>query len=154
MYLKLSTKVYQVKKIITIASISLLMQGCVAVPNNSPSSNQPDNYSSRFSVEGIKKREEAKYAQKLGDLSKKNPVIEAQKAIANDDLHLLTFQSGRGGSTTVPGIENLQVKNVNCRLLQLDGMGDSIYGENHLKYRVAIEKYASEFNRVMHPYCR
>ncbi len=155
MCFKLSTKVNQVNKIIAIIGISSVMQACVAAPNNPPpSSYQPDANSSRFSIEGIKQRREAEYAKKLIDLNKKNPAYEAQKAIENNDIHLLTFHSGRGGSIAVPGIEESQVKNVNCRLVQLDGMGDSIYGENHLKYRVAIQKYASEFNATMFTYCR
>lgn len=142
------------KKTLTITGLSLLMQACVAAPNTPPSSSQPDDYSSRFSVEAIKQRREAEYAQKLADLNKLDPAEEVKKALKSNKVYLLAYQSGRGGETITPGLVEPQVIEVKCRILQLDGMGDTIFGENHLKYRVALRKYASEFNALMYPNCR
>ena len=141
-------------KIIMISSIGLLMQACVAAPNTPQSSSQPDNYSSRFSVEAIKQRREAEYAQKLSDLKKLDPAEEVKNALKSNRVYLLAYQSGRGGGTITPGLIEPQAIEVKCRVLQLDGMGDAIYGENHLKYRIALRTYASEFNTLMYPNCR
>ena len=140
-------------KIIIICSISLLMQACVAAPNTPPSSNQPDQFSSRFSIEAIKQRREAEYAQKLLDLNKLDPADEVKKSLKNNSIYLLGYQSGKGGSTITPGLVESQVIEQKCKVLQLDGMGDAIYGENHHKYRIALQKYASEFNALMFPNC-
>ena len=142
------------KKTLTITGLSLLMQACVAAPNTPPSSSQPDDFSSRFSVEAIKQRREAEYAQKLADLNKLDPAEEVKKALKSNKVYLLAYQSGRGGETITPGLIEPQAIEVKCRVLQLDGMGDAIYGENHLKYRIALRKYASEFNALMYPNCR
>ena len=140
-------------KIIIICSVSLLMQACVATPNTSPSSSQPDQFSSRFSIEAIKQRREAEYAQKLVALNKLDPASEVKKALKNNKVYLLAYQSGKGGSTITPGLVEPQAFDLKCKVLQLDGMGDAIYGENHLRYRIALQKYASKFNALMFPNC-
>jgi hypothetical protein len=130
------------------------MQACVAAPNTPPSSSQPDPFSSRFSIEGIKQRREAEYAQKLEDLNRLNPAEEVKKALKSNSIYLLGYQSGKGGSRVTPGlVESQAIIDQKCRVLQLDGMGDSIYGANHLKYRIALQKYASQFNALMFPNC-
>lgn len=143
----------QYKKILSVSVMGLLVQACVAVPNTPPSSSQSDDYSSRFSVERIKQRREAEYAQKLFDLNKLVPAEEVKNVLKSKNIYLLAYQSGRGGEIITPGLVEPQSIEVKCRVLQLDGMGDSIYGENHLKYRVALRKYASEFNALMYPNC-
>ena len=89
-------------KIIMISSISLLMQACVAAPNTPPSSNQPDQFSNRFSIEAIKQRREAEYAQKLVDLKKLDPAEEVKKALKSNRIYLFGYQSGKGGSEMTP----------------------------------------------------
>ncbi|KAG1661930.1 hypothetical protein GQR58_021206 [Nymphon striatum] len=129
----------------TDSGISILMQACVAVPNESSSNKSSSQPSNRFSIENIKKQKEAEYAKKYADLKKMNPSVEVAKAVKNNSIYLLAYQSGRGGARLIPGLVEPQPTTVKCRVLQLDGMGDSIYGENHLKYRVALRKYASAF---------
>ena len=130
------------------------MQACVAVPNESSSNQSSQQTNNRFSIENIKKQKEAEYAKKYADLKQMNPSVEVAKAVKNNSIYLLAYQSGRGGSRIIPGLVDPQPDNINCRVLQLDGMGDSIYGENHLKYRVELRKYASEFNARMLTHCR
>ena len=130
------------------------MQACVAVPNEFSSNRSSSQPSNRFSIETIKKQKEAEYAKKYADLKQMNPSVEVAKAVKNNSIYLLAYQSGRGGARLIPGLVEPQPTNINCRVLQLDGMGDSIYGENHLKYRVELRKYASEFNAKMFSYCR
>ena len=110
-------------------------------------------FSSRFSIEDIKQRREAEYAQKLADLNKLDPADEVKKALKSNKVYLLAYQSGRGGETITPGLVEPQAIEQKCKVLQLDGMGDAIYGENHLKYRIALQQYASKFNALMFPNC-
>ena len=142
------------KKLLLLSGISLLMQACVAVPNESSSNQSSQQPNNRFSIENIKKQKEAEYAKKYADLKQMNPSVEVTKAVNNNSIYLLAYHSGRGGVRTIPGLVEPQPTTLNCRVLQLDGMGDSIYGENHLKYRVALRKYASEFNARMLAHCR
>ncbi|GAA0425060.1 hypothetical protein GCM10009133_37000 [Cocleimonas flava] len=142
------------KKMLLISGISLLMQACVAVPNDSSSKSASSNPSKRFSIENIKKKKEEEYAKKYADLKKMNPAEEVAKAVKNNSIYLLAYNSGRGGERKIPGLLEPQPVSVNCRVLQLDGMGDVIYGENHLKYRIALREYASSFNASMMTYCR
>ena len=88
------------------------------------------------------------------DLNKMNPANEVLKAVNNNSIYLLAYQTGKGGSTQIPGLQEQQTTNLECRVLQLDGMGDAIYGENNLKYRAALKKYAVQFNVAIYPYCR
>ncbi len=142
------------KKIVAIGGLCLLVQACVAVPNESSSNNSSPQPGKRFSIENIKKQKEAEYAKKYADLKKMNPSEEVAKAVKNNSIYLLAYNSGRGGERKIPGLVEPQPTNINCRVLQLDGMGDAIYGENHLKYRIALRKYASEFNASMLTHCR
>ena len=139
------------RSLIIISGLSLLMQACVATPVKT--NNQQSNNAGEFSVEDIKQREEAEYAQKLERLNKRNPVQDAQQSISQGEYYLLAYQSGRGGINKAPGLTQAQAKNSLCRFKRLDGLGDSIYGENHLKYRVKIRQYASQFNQTMYAFC-
>ena len=142
------------KKLLLISCVSLLMQACVAVPNESSSNNSSAQPNKRFSIENIKKQKEAEYAKKYADLKKMNPSDEVAKAVKSNSIYLLAYNPGRGAERKIPGLLEPQPITVNCRVLQLDGMGDVIYGENHLKYRIALREYASAFNARMMTYCR
>jgi len=147
------------KKLILLLSTAVLMQACVATPEP-PAPKPPSSATSkedrfnRFSVKAIKERREKEYQKKLVELAEKNPAEEVQKAISNNQLHLLMYQSGRSSPTKIPGLTQEQLKNMRCQLTQIDGMGDTIYGKNHLEYRKAIREYATQFNLAMYPYCQ
>lgn len=141
------------KQIVTIASVCLLMQACAGLPakkNKNTMVDLPKN----ASVAVIKKDREDKYAQRLYELNQRNPVQDAQQAISAGNYHLLGYQSGRGGSNKAPGLTGQQAASASCGFRRLDGFGDTIYGESHLRYRVASRKYATQFNRAMYPYCQ
>lgn len=140
------------KLLIGVIITSFFLQGCVAYPVKQADKKASD--SSRFSVEKIKKQRELEYAKKLTFLNKRNPVQDARQAQTEGKILLLMYQSGRGGTNKVPGLTHQQVANTACKFKQLDGLGDSIFGNNHLKYRVAVRKYASQFNLAMLPYCQ
>ena len=140
-------------KIIIVSIMTfLLIQACVA----KPSSISPDNQGSafdHFSVEGIKHNREALYAKKLKKLKKRKPKKDAYSAIAHGHYYLMSYRSGRRGVHRVPGLTKDQLSSNRCKYRTIAGLGDSIYGESHLKYRIAIRRYASTFNKTMFPYC-
>lgn len=144
-----------VKTIVLIASFSLLLQACAEIPVKQEKKHKPIvKLPYAASTEAIKNRNENKYAQKLQALNNKNPILEAQQEASIGYHFFLGFQGGRGGARTIPGLTLQQAKSSSCGIKRLDGFGDTIYGENHLKYRIALRNYAKKFNGVMYSYCR
>jgi len=141
-------------KIISFLGIGLILQACQTNTMPSSSNQQPKQTPSRFSIKAIKKQEEEKYAQKLIELNEKNVAAEVEKARIKNRPYLLTYHQGRGGAMKAPGLSEKQFKNSKCKTILLDGMGDSIYGENHMSFRAAQIQYASEFNILMLPFCK
>ena len=167
------SKINLTKQIFGFSLVSLLMQACTAVPvpvpvpvpatktttetpmpRNQPA--QPSIYvPPSYSVDAIKEIRETEYAKKLAALNVRNPIRDAHNEAAKENRYLWIYQSGRGGKTKAPGLTEAQLaSNVSCPLRRIDGLGDTIYGDTHLKYRVAIRKYANQFNQTMLKYCR
>lgn len=138
--------------IVSIMSL-LLAQACMATPPPDRSPNNQSIASERFSVERIKNNREALYAKKLKELKKKNPKKDAHAAIKRGRYYLMSYRSGRRGVHKVPGLTKQQLASHHCKYRTISGLGDSIYGKNHLKYRIAIRHYASKFNKTIRPYC-
>ena len=141
-------------KIVSILSLGLILQACLGNPIPPTTNPEPKQAPSRFSITEIKKKQEAKYAQLLIELNAKNVAEEVEKAKQNNTQYLLAYSAGRGGAMKAPGLTESQFKQNKCKMVLLDGMGDSIYGENHARFRVAQRQYAIEFNTLMLPYCR
>lgn len=142
-------------RFLSFITISVIVQGCTAVPAPEPYvPRTQSNEASNYSVGTIKQKREREYANKLAALQKRNPVRDAHNLASERNIYLWVYQSGRGGKTKASGLTAQQLANANCRLRQMDGMGDAIYGDNHLKYRIANRRYASQFNKVMLRYCK
>ncbi len=145
-------------KLLGIMSISLFIQACTATPPPSTSGYVPRSSTMStpsYSTDRIKQKREAEFAQKLIAIQQRNPVRDAHNLASQGNKYLWAYQSGRGGSTKAPGLTRQQLTNLRgCSLVQLKGMGDVIYGDNHLKYRVAARNYAKQFNLAILPYCR
>lgn len=139
------------KKITISLFALLLLQSCAATPIKSE--NKQSYADNRFSIDKIKKKRENIYAVKLLELNNRNPVSDVKSAVARKNYYLLSYNSGRGGMNKVPGVTPQQLAKNHCDFRALEGLGDSIYGENHLKYRVAIRRYANTFNKMMLSYC-
>lgn len=149
----------KIKQLSSYMLISIVLPACTEVPSSmasKPHINTPSNYTPpNYSIGNIKQKREAEYAQKLSALKRKNPVNDAHNEAAKGKAYLWVYQSGRGGITKAPGLSEAQLaNNTSCSIRQIAGLGDMIYGETHLKYRVAIRKYANQFNKVMLRYCR
>lgn len=93
------------------------------------------------------------YARQLPVLLEKNPLADAQAAIARGERY---FLCNAGRSITVPGIEPevfAQVR-ANCPIQCLDGVTDALYGPNHQRYLQAALAYSARWNQTMLPACR
>ncbi len=137
---------------VSLLASLFLIQACSTTVAPKPVT-KPAPSPESYSVENINREQEKIYAQKLAELNKKNPQKEAASAIARRNYYLLSYLSGRAGRNKIPGISQQQLSNNRCRYRVLKNLGDTIYGENHLRYRVAIRQYAATFNKVMRPYC-
>jgi len=141
------------RPIISLALISLLLQSCNAGPDTPrPIAPTPQAVGSPQSPVSSPSSRDSEYANLLQGLSQRNPEIEAQQALARGERSILGYYAGRAG-LKLPGLTPEQQASQRCRLKTLDGLGDVIYGENHLKYRVALRKFAKRYNIAMMPVC-
>lgn len=137
---------------LTVTALVSVMSACVATPE------QPEKKPSLMdkaraehaSTQSIKKQEEQNYAQLLKILKTKSAGQDAQQAITRGDIQILGYQAGRGGLQT-PGYNGQQNR---CKITIMDGMGDMIFGQNHMNYRLALTQYMTRYNQIMLPYCR
>ena len=139
--------------IIGLITTSLLLQACNAGPETPrPIAHTPQATSSPQSMSEKISSKDMEYAGLLQGLSQRTPEQEAQQAIARGEAHVLGYYAGRGG-LKLPGLNPEQQATQKCTLKTLDGLGDVIYGDNHLKYRVAMRKFAGRYNLAMLPAC-
>ncbi len=144
-------------RFLSLLGLSISLQACAAIPAGSDVESHADlrhKYADRLSVDNIKQDREQIYAQKLAALKILSPIQDAQRAVAADGYYFLAYQTGRGGLLKTPGLTQQQSSNKRCGIQMLDGMGDVIYGDNHLQYRKAIRDYAYQFNKTMFSFCR
>ncbi|HPE61107.1 MAG TPA: hypothetical protein PLB10_12290 [Thiolinea sp.] len=93
------------------------------------------------------------FIEKLQQLQARNPVQDAQAAIAGGRRYLLC---NAGRSRTVPGLtpEAYQAASASCPTECLDGVTDALFGPNHAAYLKAALDYSATWNRTMLPACR
>ncbi len=139
--------------LIGLITLAFLLQACNAGPetprpiaqtSQATSSPQPMN-------ENITSKDR-EYIGLLQELSQRNPEQEAQQAAARGERSILGYYAGRGG-LKLPGLTQEQQAVQKCTLKTLDGLGDVIYGDNHLKYRVALRQFAGRYNSAMLSAC-
>jgi len=107
------------------------------------------------SAESIKAKQEKDYAELIKKLKAKDPVKDASDASALGFPYLLGHYAGRSDELIIPSVD-MAIYNNNkerCPVLMMDGLGDSIYGKNHLEYRRLMGLYASKFNTVTFKSC-
>jgi hypothetical protein len=137
----------------TILMSCLMLQACNAGPNPSrPASPPPQAIKAAAApVEAISNAD-IDYAARLKALESRNPAAEAQQAAMRGERNLMGYYSGRAG-LKIPSLSDPSQKGA-CSVKTLDGMGDVIYNEAHLRYRVAMRNFAKAFNASMLPHCR
>ncbi len=146
------------KSCIFIIPFLISAQACTtpAVNEASNSNAKPvkSKFGDRFSVEKIKQEREAYYAQKLEELKSKDPATEVNTALRTNDIYFLAVAANRGASRSIPGLVEPQAQIINCKTKAVEGMGDALYGKNHIRYRQEMLRYMSEFNTLMKSYCK
>ena len=132
---------------------SILLQACNAAPDSTrPATPERPISTPQANATSNVNNEDQKYANDLAELTKRNPQLEAQQAISRGERFLLGYYSGRAGLKT-PGLTSEQQASQRCKVSTVDGLGDVIYGENHLKYRIAMRNFAKAFNTQMLGVC-
>lgn len=127
----------------TTLLLALTLAGCSSTETNSPTNNTSVDTSTP----------DAQYMQKLEQLNRKNPVNDAQQAIANGKKY---FLCNAGRSRTVPGLELEQYTSArqNCPTQCLDGVTDAVLSDNHLRYLQTAITYSASWNKVMINVCQ
>ena len=139
--------------IIGLISVSLLLQACNAGPETPrPIAHTPQTTSSPKPMNPNISAKDSQYANLLQGLSQRNPELEAQQAMSRGDRSIMGYYAGRAG-LKLPGFTPEQQAVQRCTLKTLEGLGDVIYGDNHLQYRVAMRKFAKRYNIAMKPAC-
>jgi hypothetical protein len=138
------------------SSPELKQQSSNSVGNTSNNSDRimPKEFEGRFSSNKIKHEREAYYLKKRTELRKTSPSQKVNQALRSNNIYLMEVPGGRGGSRSIPGLIEPKVVQVNCRTVPAEGMGDVLYGKNHLLYRQEILQFMQEFNAMMAPYCK
>ena len=139
--------------IISLLASAFLLQACNAGPETPrPIAHTPQATSSPQSSNSSVSARDSEYIGLLQVLSQRSPEQEAQQAAARGDRSIMGYYAGRAG-LKLPGLSPEQQAVQKCTLKTLDGLGDVIYGDNHLKYRVALRKFAGRYNLAMLPNC-
>lgn len=140
-------------RLFSLILTTILLQACNAGPDTPrPISHTPQTVASSQKPVSTTSSEDSQYAGQLAGLLQRNPTVEAQQDITKGERSLMGYYSGRAG-LKIPGLTPQQQAGHRCALKTLDGLGDVIYGENHLKYRVTLRKYAKAYNIAMLPAC-
>ena len=137
----------------------ILVQACTNPSETDYSSNQnhsamPKEFGDRFSIEKIKQERETYFAKKRLELKRMEPATEASRAIKSNDAYFMVVSAGRGSGQSIPGLVEPQLQIHNCRTVAAEGMGDVLYGANHMSYRQELLTYMRQFNAIIAPYCQ
>ena len=131
-----------------------LVQGCNAGPDTPRPINKSSTTAGSPQIQSVShvSEKDQEFAELLQALSQRNPQREASEAMANGTPNILGYYGGRAGLKT-PGLTVEQQAKQRCKLNIIDGLGDVIYGENHMKYRIAMRNFAKAYNSSMLTAC-
>lgn len=147
-------------KLLMLGVCLLIFTACSGTATNdtneksSSDSIMPKEFGDRFSIDNIKKEREAYYAKKRIELKNTSPSAEVVKALRSGNVYLMEIPAGRGGSRSFPGLVEPKIMEVNCKTVPVEGMGDVLYGKNHILYRKELLIFMREFNALMIPNCK
>jgi hypothetical protein len=135
-----------IKKLLLILSVSIFAMSA-SVTNALPK--VP-------SAKEIKAEKEKKYAQELVQMKSRSAAKDAAAAKSLGFPYLLAHHAGRSLSLVIPGLAQKDYKaaQARCPILIIDGLGDVIYGANHMAYRKAMTDYAASFNKITYKACK
>ncbi|MEE9444993.1 MAG: hypothetical protein V3V19_04955 [Cocleimonas sp.] len=133
------------KKLILISLAMTVLQGCSA-----QSKSEKIEYSTtKTSSASIIEVNEKKYADLYHFYKNRSGVQDAKNALKNGMTIVKVFYAGRGG-IVIPAFDK---EPKNCQQESIVGMGDVIYGAEHMKYRKLMRDYAKDYNQIMRHYC-
>lgn len=134
-----------IKKIIVLFTLifSSLQAGFVSAMPKVPSARE------------INAEKESKYAEELKQMQKRDATKDAKAAQHLGFPYLLAHYAGRSQNLILPGLNENEtgIAQARCPVLILDGMGDVIYGPQHMAYRKAMTDYAATFNKLNYKAC-
>ncbi len=137
-------------------ALSLSLGACKEMPTKpaaTPPANSPNVQVPSASEAGAGNAQDNRYISALAALQQKDPVQDAQAAIARGQRY---FLCNAGRSSTVPGLSAEVYASVRdrCPTECLDGVTDALYGSNHARYLGAALDYSARWNQTMLPACR
>ena len=138
----------KIKQIVSTLLAPILLIGCSVT--NTTAIKPQSSVIKASSTSTIISNKELEYAR-LYQLNKyKSGTQDAIESAKSGIRTVKVIYSGRG-STLIPAFEEAPK---NCEFDAVEGMGDVIYGENHMKYRKLMRIYAKDFNQIMTAYCQ
>ncbi len=104
----------------------------------------------------INAQQESKYAEKLKQMQSRDAAKDAKSAQQLGFPYLLVHYAGRSQNLLIPGLnqKDSQIAKSRCPMLILEGMGDVIYGTQHMAYRKTMTDYAAKFNVLNYKVCK
>ncbi len=135
-----------IKKVLLLSSLSFFIMGS-SIVNALPK--VP-------SAAQIKAQQETKYAAETLRMKKRDASRDAAAAKSLGFPYLLAHHAGRSTSLVIPGLAQKDYKaaQARCPILILDGLGDTIFGPQHMAYRKAATDYAATFNKITFKACK
>lgn len=138
----------KLKSIVGTLLVSALMIACTAI--DTTAHNPQPHVTKASSTSSIIDNKEMKYAR-LYQLNKnRSGTQDAIDSVESGSRVVKVIVAGRG-NTVIPAFDHAPK---NCQLEVVEGMGDVIYGENHMMYRKFMRDYSKDFNTVMKKYCK
>lgn len=111
----------------------------------------PESYEKQAALEkkpSVAIRGEAKVVQDLRHIIKGDPVADAKKAMKSGN-HSVWVVSNRA-SRVFPGLDNIDEERLQKLSVQsAPGMGDTVYGNEHIKLREQFIEYAAKYNQII-----
>ena len=140
-----------IRNLLLLSILPLTLQSCIS---NADKASSTDNNkgSTNTGSSSTKETKDQAFIQKLADLQQRNPINDAQQAIANGDKRFIA-KAGRG--LNIPSISSTTYSSVKgrCGLRYEYGFGDVLYGENHSRYYGAFIRYAGLYNTTILSAC-
>ncbi|MCK5918534.1 MAG: hypothetical protein KAG34_08915 [Cocleimonas sp.] len=138
------------KNYIALMGVVLItQQGCMANGDKK----ETDFQGGINTVSPPKQSKDHEFIQKLADLNQRNPVADAQQAIASGDKKFIA-KAGRGLNIPSIDVNTYSMLKGQCGLRYERGFGDQLYGQYHRRFYSAFVAYAERYNQTMLSACQ
>lgn len=137
--------------LVGMSIVLVTLQGCLSNNNHSNHDNHK-NQQGMHSVVSSQQTKDQQFIRKLVELKQRDPVKDAQQAIAKGTLQLIA-KAGRGLSISGIDISKYPELKQKCGIRYQDDFGDLLYGQHHRRYYNALHAYAEKYNKVILQAC-